>query len=243
VIKVSQTATPAAAQLPARAAGPRIGQATAVGAAGFAWCSLALGLTTTGAFDAANGSIILVGTFFYGGLVQLIAGFFALAGGASFAAAFLTSYGAFWLGYTAIEYWAAPHIVSEAVSAATGKGLSGADAGAAAGHAVTQSLGLFLIGWLVVTVIFAIASTGTNAVVLTAFGVLTLTIIMLISAYLGASSAGVPQDFSLKAAGYLEIILAAVAFYLVLAELTNENFGRDLLPLFPLNRRPTLGAA
>jgi succinate-acetate transporter protein len=242
VIKVSETTTPDAAQLPARAAGPHIGHATAVGAAGFAWCSLALGLTTIGAFSAANGSIILVGTFFYGGIVQLIAGFFALAAGASFAAAFLTAYGAFWLGYTAIEYWAAPHIVAQAVSAAAAKGVTGPDAAAGAGHAVAQSLGMFLIAWLVITVVFAIASTGTNGVVLTAFGLLTLTIIMLITAYLGASSAGVPQDFALKSAGYLEIVLAAVAFYLVLAELTNENFGRNLLPLFPLTRRPVLGA-
>ncbi|MGW4911894.1 GPR1/FUN34/YaaH family transporter [Streptomyces sp. NPDC004270] len=184
---MSETTTPDTEQPPARAGGSPIGHATAIGAAGFAWCSLALGLTTIGAFSAANGSIILVGTFFYGGLVQLIAGFFALAAGASFAAAFLTAYGTFWLGYTAIEFWVAPHIV--------------------------------------------------------AFGLLTLTIVMLITAHLGASGAGVPQDFALKSAGWLEIVLAAVAFYLVLVELTNENFGRNLLPLFPLNRRPLLGAA
>ncbi|MFD3583495.1 acetate uptake transporter [Streptomyces sp. NPDC058683] len=240
---MSETTIPDTEQPPARAGGSRIGQATAVGAAGFAWCSLALGLTTIGAFSAVNGSIILVGTFFYGGLVQLIAGFFALAAGASFAAAFLTAYGAFWLGYTAIEFWVAPHIVAQAMSAATAKGASGPEAGAAAGHSVAQSLGMFLIAWLVVTVVFAVASTGTNGVVLTAFGLLTLTIVMLITAYLGASGAGVPQDFALKSAGCLEIVLAAVAFYLVLAELTNENFGRNLLPLFPLNRRPLLGAA
>src|SRR5882762_10761888 len=94
----------------------RIGHALPVGAAGFAWCSLALGLATIGVLSPAGAAIILPGTFFYGGIVQLLAGFFALAAGASFAAAFLTAYGAFWIGYSAIEVYVAPHIVASIVS-------------------------------------------------------------------------------------------------------------------------------
>jgi uncharacterized protein len=41
---------------------------------------------------------------------------------------------------------------------------------------------------------------------------------------------------SLKAAGYAEIVLAAAAFYIVLAELANETLGRSVFPLFPLGR-------
>ena len=65
--------------------------------------------------NAAGSSMILSGTFFYGGIVQLVAGFFALASGATFAAAFLTAYGAFWLGYTAIQVCVVPHIVASVV--------------------------------------------------------------------------------------------------------------------------------
>ncbi|MEV5528666.1 acetate uptake transporter [Streptomyces prunicolor] len=219
-----------------------IGHATAVGAAGFAWCSLILGLHTAGIIDAADGTIILAGTFFYGGLVQLVAGFFALASGATFAAAFLTAYGAFWLGYTVIEFWAAPHIAGAAAAAAKAGGASAEASAAAGGHAVMQSLGLFLIGWLVVTLVFGIASLGTNAVIVSAFSLLTLTIVLLVTAYLGASSAGVPSDSVLHTAGYVEIVLAAVAFYLVLAELTNDIRGRAVLPLFALNRAPQAAA-
>jgi succinate-acetate transporter protein len=99
-----------------------------------------------------------------------------------------------------------------------------------------QSLGLFLIAWLVVTLVFAVASLGTNAVIVSAFALLTLTIVLLVTAYLGASSAGVPSDSVLHSAGYVEMALAAVAFYLVLAELTNDIRGRTVLPLFALNR-------
>ncbi|MHA6765546.1 GPR1/FUN34/YaaH family transporter [Streptacidiphilus sp. PAMC 29251] len=215
----------------------RIGHAQAVGAAGFAWCSLALGLSTIGVFSAASGSIVLAGTFFYGGIVQLVAGFFALAAGATFAAAFLTAYGAFWLGYTAIEFYVAPHIVEQVLSSPANKGKDPSVLAAQAGHSVMQSLGLFLLAWLVVTVVFAVASAGTNAVTLTAFGLLTLTIVLLLTAYFGASAAGVPQSSALHGAGYVEIVLALVAFYLVLAELANETFGRTVFPLFPFKRR------
>ena len=221
---------------PASAAPPRIGHAIAVGAAGFAWCSLALGLSTVGAMNAAGSSVILTGTFFYGGIVQLIAGFFALAAGTTFIAAFLTAYGAFWLGYTAIQVYVAPHIAAQVMSAGSGTGASKQALAGQAGHAVVQALGVFLIGWLVVTVIFTIASLGTNSVTLTAFCLLDLTIVLLTVSYLGASSAGVPVSSALHAAGWAEIVLAAVAFYIVLAELANDTLRRTVFPLFPLTR-------
>jgi hypothetical protein len=219
------------------AAGSRsIGHALPVGAAGFAWCSLALGLSTIGVLSSAGSSIILAGTFFYGGIVQLAAGFFALASGATFAAAFLTAYGAFWLGYTAINVWVAPHIVSSVLSSTASKGIAPKILAAQAGHDVAQALAVFLLAWLVVTVIFTVASLGTNAVTMTAFGLLNLTIVLLLIAYFGASSAGVAVSGALKAAGYAEIVLAAVAFYIVLAELANETLGRSVFPLFPFGR-------
>ena len=219
----------------ARAQSPsRIGHALVVGAAGFAWCSLALGLSTTGAMNSVGSTMILSGTFFYGGLVQLVAGFFALAAGATFVAAFLTAYGAFWLGYTAIQVYVAPHIVASVMAAGTGTGASAQALQAQAGHDISQALGMFLVAWLVVTAIFTVASLGTNAVTVLAFTLLDLTIVLLMVAYLGASSVGVPVSGALHAAGWVEIALAAVAFYIVLAELANETLRRAVFPLFPL---------
>ena len=231
----SASAPPAANSAPAAAGPPRAGHALPVGAAGFAWCSLALGLSTAGVMNTAGSSVILSGTFFYGGIVQLVAGFFALAAGATFAAAFLTAYGAFWLGYTAIEVYVAPHIVASVLASAA-PGTAKSALAAQAGHDVVQALGVFLIAWLVVTVIFTIASLGTNAVTVTAFGLLSLTIVLLVVAYLGASSAGAPVTGALHAAGWVEIVLAGVAFYIVLAELANETLHRQVFPLFPLRQ-------
>jgi succinate-acetate transporter protein len=235
--------SPPAAPAPAWPAPSRIGRPLAVGAAGFAWCSLALGLATTGAMNAAGSSMILSGTFFYGGVVQLVAGFFALAAGATFVAAFLTAYGAFWLGYTAIQVYAAPHIVASVLASGAGTGASAQALAAQAGHAVSQALGMFMIAWLVVTVIFTIASAGTNAVTALAFVLLDLTIVLLTTAYLGASSAGAPSGSVLHAAGWVEIALAAVAFYIVLAELANETLRRAVFPLFPFTRAAATAAA
>jgi succinate-acetate transporter protein len=232
---MSVTSIPEAGRSPVSAP-PRPGHALVIGAAGFAWCSLALGLSTVGAMNAAGSSVILSGTFFYGGIVQLVAGFFALAAGATFAAAFLTAYGAFWLGYTAIQVYVAPHIAAAVLASGAHSGASSLALQAQAGHAVVQALGVFLIAWLVVTLIFTVASLGTNAVTVLAFGLLNVTIVLLIAAYLGASSAGVPADAALHAAGWAEIVLAAVAFYLVLAELANETLHRQVFPLFPLRR-------
>jgi hypothetical protein len=212
-------------------------RALAVGAAGFAWCSLALGLSTVGAISAAGSSIILAGTLFYGGIVQLVAGFFALATGAGFAAAFLCSYGAFWLGYSMIEVYLAPKIVTSVLSSPASAGLSKAALAAQAGHTVASALGVFLIAWLVVTLLYSVVSTRTNVLTATAFALLDLTIILLIVAYLGASPEGVAQSGALHAAGYVEIVLGLVAFYIVLAELFNDVAQRDVLPLFPLATR------
>src|SRR5580658_5816448 len=214
----------------------RPGHALVIGAAGFAWCSLALGLSTVGLMNAAGSSMILSGTFFYGGLVQLVAGFFALATGATFAAAFLTAYGAFWLGYTAIQVYVAPHIVGSVLASGAHTGASALAIQAQAGHDVVQALGVFLIAWLVVTLIFTVASLGTNAVTLLAFVLLNVTIVLLMAAYLGASSAGAPASGVLHTAGWAEIVLAGVAFYIVLAELANETLHRQVFPLFPLSR-------
>jgi uncharacterized protein len=241
VLVLTVTSLPAAGPAPAQAS--RIGHSLVVGAAGFAWCSLALGLATTGAMNAAGSSIILSGTFFYGGLVQLVAGFFALASGATFVAAFLTAYGAFWLGYTAIQVYVAPHIVASVLASGAGTGASAQALQAQAGHAVAQALGTFLVAWLVVTVIFTIASLGTNAVTVLAFVLLDLTIVLLTTAYLGASSVGVPSNGTLHTAGWTEIVLAAVAFYIVLAELANETLRRTIFPLFPLGRASAPAAA
>jgi uncharacterized protein len=128
------------------------------------------------------------------------------------------------------------------MAAGAGTGASKQALEARAGHSVSQALGMFLVAWLVVTLIFTVASLGTNRVTVLAFALLTVTIVLLMITYLGASSAGAPVTSALHAAGWVEIALAAVAFYIVLAELANETLGRVIFPLFPLGRAAAVAA-
>ncbi len=73
--------------------------------------------------------------------------------------------------------------------------------------------------------------TVTSLSAVLAFVLLDLTIVLLTTAYLGASSAGAASTSTLHVAGWVEILLAAVAFYIVLAELANETLRRAIFPL------------
>ena len=79
-----------------------------VGVAGFALTTFTLGLYTTGQFNAQGEVVVLALAAFYGGLTHFIAGFFALAKGELFAAAFMTSYGAFWFSFVALNLFDVP---------------------------------------------------------------------------------------------------------------------------------------
>jgi succinate-acetate transporter protein len=198
--------------LPSSPAAPRrhpfITNPVPVGVAGFALTTFTLGLYTSGLLNAQGAILVIVLAAFYGGLTQFIAGFFALARGDAFPAAFMTSYGAFWFSYVALLLFVVPR------------------AGAAAGQAVF----IFLVMWTVITFIFTGASLGTNWVVLVTFLVFDAALI-LADIGAGTSSAGVTQ-----AAGWVEMLLAALAWYIVAAEVINETLGRSILPLFPFRR-------
>lgn len=190
-----------------------IGNPVCVGVAGFALTTFTLGLYTCGAFDAKGIVLVFAFAAIYGGLVQMIAGFFALARGETFAGTFMTTYGAFWWCFVALNLYVVPH------------------AGPAAGQAVL----LFLIMWTVITVIFTITTLATNKVVFLAFLEFTITIILLdIAAATGNAMLN-------KVCGGLEMLLAAMAWYIVLAEMVNETAGKTVFPMFPF-KKPVFGS-
>ncbi len=182
-----------------------------VGVGGFALTTFTLGLYTSGQFNPKGTVLVFALAAFYGGLVQLIAGFFALAKGELFPAAFMTSYGAFWFSFIALNLYVVPR----------------------AGDGAMQAVLIFLIMWTVITLIFTVATLGTNWFVLWTFIVFDITLIL---ACIGAAG---PYANVTKASGYAEMVLAAMAWYIVGAEIANATIGRDIFPLFPY-RRPML---
>lgn len=184
-----------------------------VGVAGFALTTFTLGLYTSGQFDAKGSVLVLALAAFYGGLVQLVAGFFALAKGDLFPAAFMTSYGAFWFSYVALVQFVVPR------------------AGAAASQAVT----IFLIMWTIITLIFTVATLGTNWFVFWTFIVFDIALILACIGSAG-SFTGVT-----KAAGYAEMVLAAMAWYIVGAEIANVTISQGDLPAVPVQAAAAAG--
>jgi succinate-acetate transporter protein len=184
-----------------------------VGVAGFALTTFTLGLYTTGQFHPEGEVVVLALAVFYGGLVQLIAGFFALAKGELFAASFMTSYGAFWLSYVALILFVVP----------------------SAGPGTHQAVTIFLIMWTVITIIFTLATLGTNATVLVTFIVFVVALLLEVIGNAMLTGAEVANSVT-KAGGYAELVLATLAWYIVMAEIVNDVLGRTVFPLFPFRR-------
>lgn len=179
-----------------------------VGVAGFALTTFTLGLYTTGQFHMQGEVLVFALAAFYGGLTQFIAGFFALAKGELFAAAFMTTYGAFWLSFVALNLYVVPH----------------------AGAAGTQAELVFLVMWTIITLIFTLATLGTNLMVLVTFLAFDVAIILL------DVGVGIGNMSVVKAGGYAELVLGALAWYVVMAEIVNDTVGRSIFPLFPFRR-------
>jgi succinate-acetate transporter protein len=190
---------------------PFIANAVPVGVAGFALTTFMLGMYTSDRFPAAGAVAVLAVALFYGGLTQFIAGFFALAKGDLFPAAFMTSYGAFWFTYVAMVLYVLPH----------------------AGAAASPALAIYLALWTVITVVYTVCTLATNWTVFVAFIVFDIALILVT---IGSASGikGVTE-----AGGYAEMLLAALAWYIVAAEVINETLGRRIFPLFPFTKPAT----
>lgn len=189
-----------------------IGNPVCVGVGGFAITTTTLGLYSIGMFDPKGMTIVLILAAAYGGLIQWIAGFFALAKGETFAASFMTAYGAFWWAYVALLVYGVPNM------------------GDAAGPAVA----IFLIMWTITTIIFTIAALNTNKMVLATFIEFVCTLIAL--------DVGAAGDIHLASliGGYLVILLGLMGWYIVLAEMVNDMSGHSVIPLGAFRRGPLL---
>lgn len=184
-----------------------------IGVAGFALTVFTMGLYTSGNLDSHGKVLMLTLGAFYGGLVQLIAGFFAIARGDVFPATFMTTYGAFWLSYVGLVTYVVPH----------------------AGPAAGQAVAIFLIMWSVITLIFTIAALATNKLILSTFIVLSCAFILVdIAASGGPAISGVMG-------GYFEMVEGAMVWYIVMAEMVNEMTGKASFPTFPFKNGPILG--
>ena len=180
-----------------------------LGLAAFALTTFVLSTFNAGLVDAKGEPIVLGLALAYGGVAQLLAGMWEFAKGNTFGATAFSSYGAFW-----ISFWAYVAFFAEKIPEAN------------RGSAV----GLYLIAWGIFTTYMWVASFRTTAAVSLVFLLLAITFFVL-----GIGDAGGNDTIS-KLGGWLGLATAVAAWYASFAGVTNFTFGRELLPVRPLQR-------
>lgn len=175
-----------------------------LGLAAFASTTLLLSLVNINIRHLHNGNIACAMGWFYGGLIQLIAGICEFFVDNSFGFTALCSYGGFWLSFSAVN--AIPSITD--------------------GYTATQLcdvMGLYLLVWAVFTLMMCVLTVRTTVGFHGMFVCLEITYILLGAANLAHDSAGQVHATLQKAGGYFGIVTAALAYYNSFAGLASSE--------------------
>jgi succinate-acetate transporter protein len=176
--------------------------------AAFASSTLLLSAVNAELIDKSAIQAVIASAWVMGGLVQFVVGVFCLTRGRLFAGVAFTSYGGFWLSFAVYETF----YVSKVPPAEHG-----------------HTTALFLAPWLIFTLFVWVASFKTNRALVLGLGTVLVLIVTLV---LG-------QAMGMKAlivvAGWIGIVLAMGVFYIAAAELLNQVFARQVLPLGDLS--------
>jgi len=190
-----------------------------LGIGGFAMTTTYLGLVSSGAIGGSGVNAVLPLALLYGGLAQLLAGMWEFKNRNVFGATAFSSYGAFWISfYILVKYW-----------------LPGLHSGA-----VNEALGFYLVMWGIFTFYMWIASFRTNAAVWLVFLTLWMAFGVLAAGTLGGQVGNYHMIY--EAGGYITTVCGVLAWYVSFAEVTNGTWGRNVIPLWPLNPGGLKGA-
>lgn len=173
-----------------------------LGLMGFGMTTVLLNLHNAGLFEL-NAMILAMGIF-YGGIAQVIAGIFESKKNNTFGMTAFTSYGMFWLTLVALlvmPHWGIAAKPSE--------------------HAMAW----YLLVWGIFTAFLFVGTLRMNFITQFIFGSLTVLFFLLaIGDFTGNATIKI-------IAGYEGIICGAAAIYSAMAQILNEIYGRELLPM------------
>ncbi|WP_421900558.1 acetate uptake transporter [Maridesulfovibrio sp.] len=173
-----------------------------LGLMGFGMTTILLNIHNAGFFPIS--SMILAMGFFYGGIAQIIAGVMEFKKGNTFGTTAFTSYGLFWLTLVAL-------IVMPKMGLAD-----------PTPHAY---MGWYLLMWGIFTLFMFLGTLKANKVLQFIF--FSLTVLFFLLAVRDFSG----SHFIGTIAGWEGIVCGASAFYLAMAEVINEQYGRTVLPI------------
>ena len=204
----------------AEAAAPAVANPAPLGLSAFALTTFVLSSSNAGFLFpavAAGGDVVIGLALFYGGLIQLVAGIQEFRQGNTFGATAFCSYAGFWM--------------SLAVILLPGTGVL---ASLATAKAVSQGVGVFLLGWTIFTGLMLIATFRISGALIAVFALLFLTFLALTIGWLGGLGTGTFTTW-VQIGGWLGIVTALVAWYAALAGvLTSVKLMN--LPTMPMSR-------
>ena len=201
----------------AESAAPAVADPAPLGLSAFALTTFVLSSSNAGFIFpkvGAGGAAVLGLAFFYGGLVQIIAGVWEFRRNNVFGATAFCSYGGFWmaLGFTLLP----------------GSGIA---ASLIADKSLTTGIGVFLLGWTIFTGLMFIGTLRLTLAHVVVFGLLFLTFLCLTIGFLsGAGGAS-----WIQIGGWLGIVTALAAWYLALTVVLS-SVKLVNLPTMPMNR-------
>lgn len=175
-----------------------------LGLLGFGMTTVLLNLHNAGFYDL-NSMIIGMGIF-VGGIVQVIAGVQEWKKNNTFGATAFTAYGFFWISLVTI--WLLPRTLF-------GEGLQSDEV----------SMGWFLLLWGIFTAFMFIGTLRINKALQVVFGSLVILFLLLsISDFTGIKTIKI-------VAGYEGLLCGLSAIYASAAQILNEVYGKNILPL------------
>jgi|ADurb_Met_01_Slu_FD_contig_41_812506_length_1496_multi_3_in_0_out_0_2 hypothetical protein len=178
-----------------------------LGLMGFGMTTVMLSLHNAGLIPL--GAAILSMGIFFGGLAQFIAGLMEWKRGNTFGMTVFASFGLFWI------------IIVTVILAPT--------IGLASQESAEAMAVLFLL-WGLYSAYLSVGTIGTNRVTQAIFVSLTATLLLL------SASEALASDNVKVAAGALGVLAGAMAIYSAMAHVLNEALGRDMVPLFKVNK-------
>ncbi|PHH85851.1 hypothetical protein CDD83_11089 [Cordyceps sp. RAO-2017] len=201
-----------------------------LGLFGFALTTFVVGLYECGAglpdsnpLGAVGPNQAVVGlALFYGGLAQFVAGIMEFRVGNTFGTALHCSYSAFWLAF-------APFLIPAF-------GIRQAYRGDERAYSV--ALGIFLILWCFLTLVFFVAALRTNLVVLLVLGLLAAAYFLLAVAQFVSTTDAAAAARTNRAGGVFAVLSALAGFYAGSAGLMTEDTTWVRLPLGELAYAP-----
>jgi uncharacterized protein len=206
----------------AEPAAPAVANPAPLGLSAFALTTFVLSATNAGFILPAvftGGSVAIGLAFFYGGIVQLVAGIQEFRAGNTFGATAFCSYAGFWM---ALGFVLLP-----------GTGIL---ASLATTKTLNQGVGVFLLGWTIFTGLMLIATFRTSLALIVVFALLFLTFLSLTIGWLAGGVGTSTFTTWIGIGGWLGIATALVAWYTALAGVL-ASVKMDFLPTMPMPPR------